>query len=80
MAAHRTNRDLPMNLWGSQAVLPKGTLVHLVKGASGIGTEGDLWAVSNTKLLMDLTGNTHDPKYRYAFVPTDAVVADGEAK
>jgi hypothetical protein len=38
----------------------------LVKGASG--TKDDLYAVADAKLLVDLTGNSHDPKYRYAFV------------
>ncbi len=65
------NRDLPITLWGSEVVIPKGTKVRLIKSASG--TEGDLYAVESISLLMELTGNTHDPKYRYAFVPTDAV-------
>lgn len=71
MTKHATNRDLKMNLWGTEVTLPEGTEVELIKGASG--TEGDLYAVKSTQLLIDLTGNTHDPKYRYAFVPTDAV-------
>lgn len=69
----KTNRDLPMTLWGSPVVIPAGTTVHLIRNASG--TEGDLWAVSDIKRLMTLTGNHHDPKYRYAFVPADAVDA-----
>lgn len=68
---HVTNRDLPMNLWGSSFTLPKGTRVRLVKNASG--TEGDLWAVESIALLIELTGNSHDPKYRFAFVPADSV-------
>lgn len=71
MTQHRTNRDLPMVAWDTPVILPKGTLVRLIKNASG--TEGDLWAVSSKKLLMALTGNTHDPKYRYCWVPADAV-------
>ena len=67
----RTNRDLRMNLWGSEVIIPKGTEVMLVQQADGI--KGDLWAVRSEQLLMDLTGNTHDPKYRYAFVPDDYV-------
>lgn len=71
-----TTRDLELDLWGSKVTLPKGTRVRLIKGASG--TEGDLYAVESTKLLMDLTGNTHDPNYRYAFVPTDAVAEEAK--
>lgn len=59
-------RDVQCNLWGSDVTLPAGTRVMLVKGASG--TKGDLYAVADAKLLVDLTGNSHDPKYRYAFV------------
>jgi len=69
--AQETTRDLELNLWGSTVTVPKGTKVRLVKGASG--TKGDLYAVDSVKLLIGLTGNAHDPHYRYAFVPTDAV-------
>lgn len=67
----RTTRDLQLTLWGAAVTLPKGTAVTLVKGGSG--TEGDVYAVRDTALLVKLTGNRHDPRYRYAFVPTDAV-------
>lgn len=68
---HETNRGLELNLWGQKVTLPAGTKVRLIKEASG--TEGDLYAVESVKLLIELTGNAHDPHYRYAFVPTDAV-------
>lgn len=68
---HRTSRDLEMNLWGGRFTVPAGTEVTLVRDASG--TEGDLYAVASVALLMQLTGNTHDPTYRYAWVPNDAV-------
>lgn len=71
MGVHRTTRDLPLNLWGSDIILPEGTRVLQLKGASG--TEGDLFAVADIAELIRLTGNSHDPKYRYAFVPSDAV-------
>lgn len=67
----KLNRDVSMNYHGTPITLPAGTTVTLVKEASG--TEGDLYAVQSVKLLIELTGNAHDPKYRYAFVPTDAV-------
>lgn len=46
--------------------LPAGTVVVLIKGADGI--KGDLWAVRDAKVIIDLTGNTHDPIYRYTWV------------
>lgn len=67
----KTNRDVDLHYHGTDITLPKGTRVELIRGASG--TEGDKWAVASIRLLMDLTGNTHDPKYRYAWVPADAV-------
>lgn len=69
--AHETTKDLELDLWGSKVTLPQGTKVRLIKGASG--TRGDLYAVDSVKDLIALTGNAHDPRYRYAFVPTDAV-------
>jgi hypothetical protein len=48
--------------------IPAGT--QLVAVQNGIGTE---YAVSSVALLIKLTGNTHDPKYRYCFVPSDVV-------
>ena len=65
--ASMTNRDLPMHLWGTDVVIPKGTQVMHIKGTGGG------YAVRNIELLAELTGNTHDPKYRYAWVPDDAV-------
>lgn len=75
----RTSRDLhfPESRMYCAFTLPKGTPVVLIKNASG--TEGDLYAVRDAKTIMDLTGNTHDPKYRYVWVPADAVSDDAEA-
>jgi hypothetical protein len=70
----KTNRELTLNAWNTQIDLPAGTLVRLIKGADGI--LGDLYAVESQKLLIELTGNSHDPKYRYLFVPSDAVTQD----
>lgn len=67
----KLRRDLEMVLWGKAVKVPKGTLVHLVKNASS--NEGDLYAISNIALLVELTGNSHDPKYRHAFVSSDEV-------
>lgn len=54
--------------------IPAGTLLTLVKNASG--TEGDLYAVASVKLLVELTRNNHDPYHRYVYVPTEKVAVD----
>lgn len=66
-----TNKPLEMNLWGSKVMLPEGTRVHLVKNADGI--KGDMYAVSSVRQLQKLTGNMHDPQYRYCFVDKEHV-------
>lgn len=70
------NRDyvMPKGDTYEGTTIPKGTRVHLVKGADGM--RGDLWAVSSVSLLVNLTGNNWDPHYRYAWVPADAVTQD----
>jgi hypothetical protein len=70
---HRTSRDIdfPETRECPAFTLPKGASVVLVKRADGI--KGDLWAVRDAKIIMGLTGNTHDPKYRWTWVPDDAV-------
>lgn len=73
----RLKEDHEMTLWGCTFVLPKGTQVQLIKGASG--TQGDLWAVRHVKLLKELTGNHHDPVYRYCFVNSELVEAEEQA-
>lgn len=64
-------RDLFMNLWGMSCTVPQGTRVKLIVGADGV--KGDVWAIADVAVLIALTGNDHDPKYRYAWVPADAV-------
>lgn len=58
----KTNRDITMNLWGKICTIPAGTRVHFVAGTGGG------WVVSSERLLIDLTGNDHDPRYRYAWI------------
>lgn len=75
-AAH-TIRDVTVDYLANigtpyRITIPAGTEVIPVEG--GMGTE---WAVKSEKLLIDLTGNTHDPKYRYCFVPSDVVAPAG---
>jgi len=66
---YRTKYDLEMNAFGVPITLPKGTACIFVKGASG--THGDLYAVRDAKVISDLTGNTHDPIYRYTWVDAE---------
>jgi hypothetical protein len=64
---YRTKRDLPANLWGVQATIPKGSVVIHVTGAGGG------FAIADAKLLERLSGNTHDPKYRYVWIDEQEV-------
>ncbi len=53
-----------------KVTLPEGTpVVHI----GFVTCHGEAWAVDDVPLLMRLTGNRHDPIYRYCIVPTDAV-------
>ena len=73
MTSYRTSRDIEFAQTRQYPAftLPKGTAVVLVKGADGL--KGDLWAVRDHTLIVKLTGNSHDPKYRWTWVPEDAV-------
>jgi len=68
MKKGKTKTDLELNLWGSKIVLPKGTDVIYIGSANGG------WAVESARLLSDLTGNKHDPYYRYAWVKEEDVI------
>lgn len=70
----KTRHDLVKTFWGSTVTIPKGTRVRLIKNADGV--RGDLFAVDDVLLLMKLTGNKHDPKYRYAFIEPEEVADD----
>lgn len=63
-----TTRDVHVtypDFSGNAVTIPAGTEVMRVN---------DGWAVRSVKRLEELTGNTHDPKYRYCWVPEDAVL------
>lgn len=60
-------QDHTLTLWDCTFTLPAGTQMQLIQGIGGG------WAVRSVKLLIDLTGNTHDPVYRYCFVPKELV-------
>jgi formylmethanofuran dehydrogenase subunit E-like metal-binding protein len=46
--------------------VPAGSAVHKVDGR---------YVVSSVALLIRLTGNDHDPKYRYVWLPEGAEVS-----
>lgn len=52
--------------------IPAGTRAVLVRNGMG-----DQWAVDDVPLLVRLTGNDHDPQYRYAWLP-DSAMNEGE--
>jgi hypothetical protein len=70
-----TNRDVEVTVFEAQPsamrstiVIPKGTRCTFVDDPMG-----GAWAVADVALLRRLTGNDHDPKYRYVFLPNEAV-------
>ena len=65
----RLSRDVTIVYAGAEITIPKGTRLLIVPGGGGEVH----FAVESQALLTRLTGNTHDPKYRYAFMPADAV-------
>lgn len=74
----RTNSDFQTSQFkGEPWTLPAGSRVTLVKNASGI--DGDLFAAADITQLKALTGNTHDPVYRYLFLPADLIEGDTAA-
>ncbi len=72
-----TNRDVEITVFEVQPdtaratiTIPAGTRCRLVDCP-----QGTAWAVDDIPLLKRLTGNDHDPDYRYVFLPNDAVGA-----
>lgn len=60
----RLKHDVPITYCGQAVVLPKGATVMPVTHP-GRNTQ---YALASVRLLKHLTGNMHDPKYRYAWV------------
>lgn len=65
-----TRKQLTVTYHGSTFRLPKGT--ELIKLQNGQGF--DCFAVQSEQLLISLTGNDHDPKYRYCWIPARFVI------
>lgn len=51
-----------------KVTVPVGTPALLIQDGSG----AEFWAVADVAWLVEVTGNTHDPYYRYCFIPPDA--------
>lgn len=67
----RLKCDHTVTEWGSTFTLPAGTEIMAV--CRGVDMHIPLYAVKNSALLMELSGNNHDPKYRYCFVSPELV-------
>jgi hypothetical protein len=72
-----TQRDVTINYLETQGriaacriTIPAGTRAIAVMNPSGFK-----WAVDDVPLLIELTGNSHDPQYRYAYLPDEAMQA-----
>jgi hypothetical protein len=63
-------RDTSVTAWGTPITVPAGTRVRTAEQGTGLGY---FWAVADVPLLIQLTGNSHDPVYRWCEVPADAV-------
>lgn len=81
----RTNKDIvttqftiggrdPAETW----TLPAGSRVVMVKGLSG--TSGDGFAAADVAQLKRLSGNAHDPVYRYLVISAADVESDTESE
>lgn len=57
-------------------MLPHGTPIALIKGLDG--RAGDGFVVADIAALVELTGNPHDPHYRYVRVPERFIFGDSE--
>ena len=58
----KTNKEIDMIYHGSRITIPKGSAVLHVDG------NGGGFALASTSQLIALTGNDHDPKYRYCWL------------
>jgi hypothetical protein len=66
---YRTSREVTVRYLenigaGVDVTLPKGAILVNVN---------DRFAVQSIDLIARLTGNTHDPKYRWCYVPAEVV-------
>ena len=64
---YRLKQDSKAVMRGDSFTVPKGaTIVKLDRKLSGEGVV--LWAVESESLLAAITGDSHTPKYYFAFV------------
>lgn len=65
-----TKRSVEASLGGHVYLVPAGTKVGFIERASG---GAGAWAVASEAVVAAITQNPHDAKYRYLFVPDNAV-------
>lgn len=58
-----------VNAWGVKIELPAGTRVQSVLGRNSFC----YWGVLDKELIKRLSGNTHDPNYRWLFVDDEHI-------
>lgn len=60
-------KDVEVSFMGGKFTVPAGTAVKLIDGPQ------PKFAVESVRDTVAITGNAYDAKYRYLFVPTEAV-------
>jgi len=80
---YRTNKDLEITAFECQApamrskfILPAGSKAIFVRALDGV--KGDGFAAGDPSQIVALTGNSHDPHYRY--IPLAADDIEGETE
>ena len=63
----KTNKEITTIYCGSRITIPEGSEVLHIDG------NGGGFVLASTSQLVALTGNTHDPKYRYCWVDSNDV-------
>jgi hypothetical protein len=70
----KTNAPVSLRAWGAVIELPAGSRVDVINGFDP--HRGDSFIAADVEQLIGLTGNNHDPKYRYLAVPASVVVGE----
>jgi hypothetical protein len=70
----KTNAPVSLRAWGVVIELPAGSRVDVISGFDPL--RGDGFVAADVDQLIALTGNSHDPKYRYLVVPASVVVGE----
>ena len=74
--APRTTREVTVDYLAHLGP-PSACRVTIPAGTRAVRVGAD-WAVADVALLARLTGNSHDPQFRYCWLPADAVAEGGK--